>query len=349
MKALILGTLGKPLEEALKLSGVSYEVYTPEQLMIYVSESTSGYDRFFDARPELTEPVRLKAKDFDFVISRIGSGAEKGATILEHLTENMGLFGSQNADGIRICSNKLRTHLKLSQKGIRTPPTVWGNRIAHTGFVLKKLLDGLPAVGKTSLGSQGEGVFILESPLAANTTLQTLYKFDADILLQKFIKGVGFQDIRAIVVNGKVVSAMERSAPTGDFRANLSQGGSGRKIDLSTDDKALAVSAADAVGLSGFCGVDLLKDKDGKTYVVETNSNPGDLICTITGYNHFLPLVEFCKSKGRKSEQKQELPNSQEKGVSVNTLARNSNPFWSEADEFIYQEKQKLNLSRMPR
>lgn len=306
MKALILGTLDKSLEEALKLSGVSYEVYKPEQLMIYVSESTSGYDRFFDARSELPEPVRLKAKDFDFVISRIGSGAEKGATILEHLTENMGLFGSQNADGIRICSNKLRTHLKLSQKGIRTPPTVWGNRIAHTDFVFKKLLDSLPAVGKTSLGSQGEGVFILESPLAANTTLQTLYKFDADILLQKFIKGVGFQDVRAIVVNGKVVSAMERSAPTGDFRANLSQGGSGRKIELSTDDKELAVAAADAVGLSSFCGVDLLKDKEGKTYVVETNSNPGSLICTVTGFNHFVPLVEYCKAKGKKVGTKNE-------------------------------------------
>jgi len=349
MKALILGTLGKPLEEALKMANMSYEVFKPEQLMIYVSESTSGYDRFFDARSELPEPLRLKAKDFDFVISRIGSGAEKGATILEHLTENMGLFGSQNADGIRICSNKLRTHLKLSQKGIRTPPTVWGNRIAHTSFVLQKLLNGLLAVGKTSLGSQGEGVFILESPLAANTTLQTLYKFDADILLQKFIKGAGFQDIRAIVVNGKVVSSMERSAPTGDFRANLSQGGIGRKIELSIEDKTLAVAAAEAVGLNGFCGVDLLKDKDGKTFVVETNSNPGDLICSITGFNHFIPLVEFCKSKGKKSEIKQELPNNNDRAVLLNNSTQSDNKFWSETDEYVYQAKQRLNPTHTTR
>ncbi|WP_157588305.1 ATP-grasp domain-containing protein [Spirosoma arboris] len=73
-------------------------------------------------------------------------------------------------------------------------------------------------------------------------------------------------NIRAIVIGNEVVSAMERTASQGDFRANLSKGGYGRTIDLSAEETNICIKAAKAVGLE-FAGVDLIREKMGHTYV----------------------------------------------------------------------------------
>jgi ribosomal protein S6--L-glutamate ligase len=116
--------------------------------------------------------------------------------------------------------------------------------------------------------------------------------------LQKFVDA-GSKDIRAIVVGDKVVVAMERTGKK-DFRANISQGGTGRKITLSLEDQAICVRASKAVGLE-FSGVDILKDSDGRTYVIEVNGNPGSQIIGITGHNYFIDLVEMVESTQGKS------------------------------------------------
>lgn len=89
-------------------------------------------------------------------------------------------------------------------------------------------------VAKQLTGSQGTGVSILETPLSANTTLESFHRGNIPVKLQRFIKAatnsVGqATDIRAIVIGDRVVCAMERTANGGDFRANLSRGGSGRQ------------------------------------------------------------------------------------------------------------------------
>ena len=49
---------------------------------------------------------------------------------------------------------------------------------------------------------------------------------------------------------------MERTAPEGDFRANLHLGGDGREVILSNEEKNIAIKAANTLGL-GIAGVDL--------------------------------------------------------------------------------------------
>lgn len=72
----------------------------PDKLYLYVSENENGYDRIYDAREELSEPNRLKAKTFKAVISRLGAGLDYGSTILQHLTENLAIYFPQTADGL---------------------------------------------------------------------------------------------------------------------------------------------------------------------------------------------------------------------------------------------------------
>jgi ribosomal protein S6--L-glutamate ligase len=173
----------------------------------------------------------------------------------------------------------------------------------------KKYIDkagGLPVVAKQLTGSQGAGVSILETPLAANTTMESFYKASIPVKLQRFVKAHNSSDgkptdIRAIVVGDRVVSAMERTASQGDFRANLSKGGQGRSISLTDAETEMCIKAAKAVGLE-FAGVDLIREKMGQTYITEVNGNPGTGIIEITGKNHFADLVKFIETKSKKNE-----------------------------------------------
>jgi ribosomal protein S6--L-glutamate ligase len=299
MNILILST-GRPsrhLVKAIEDKGHTYETHDPRNLYLLVSENENGYDRLYNGSGELDKPERIKAKSIDAVISRIGADLVHGAAILRHLTENLGIYGTQRAGGLELAGNKLKTTQKLSSAGIRVPATVYAKNPVHIDFLIQKV-GGLPAVGKLLQGSQGKGVFILETPIAANTALESLYKLDVGLKLQKFIDA-GSKDIRAIVVKDKVVVAMERTGKK-DFRANISQGGAGRKITLSLEDEEICVRASRAVGLK-FSGVDILKDSDGRTYVIEVNGNPGSQIIAITGYNYFIDLVEMVESNRGKN------------------------------------------------
>lgn len=178
-------------------------------------------------------------------------------------------------------------------------------RANHVAFAIEKV-GGLPVVAKQLTGSQGAGVSILETPLAANTTMESFHKASIPVKLQRFVKAHNSSsgnptDIRAIVVGNKVVSAMERTASQGDFRANLSKGGNGRSITLSESETGMCVNAAKAVGLE-FAGVDLIREKMGQTYITEVNGNPGTGIIDVTGQNYFNDLIKHIETRAKKNE-----------------------------------------------
>ncbi|QHV98278.1 ATP-grasp domain-containing protein [Spirosoma endbachense] len=298
MHILTLGTAGKYLLEAAKETDCTLQAYEPLDLYLYISENVSGYDRIYDGNPELEKPQRLKIKDYDFIIPRLSGQLEHKTVVLEHLNNNLGIYSPQKGEPLRTASNKIQTTLRLSQAGLKTPKTVWSKAPAHVQYIIEDLMDGLPVVVKSVYGSQGSGVSILETKLSANTTLESFYKHEINVKLQRYIDG-NFTDIRAIVVGDEVVTAMERTANKGDFRANLSKSGSGRKLVLSKEDQQLCIDASKAVGLE-YSGVDLMKDKEGISYVIEVNGNPGTKIIDITGINFFKNLIEYCiKEKKR--------------------------------------------------
>ena len=290
MNILVLatGNPSKSLTDAITDAGHSFTHLKPKDLYLLVSDSTNGYDRVFVANPEREVPARLLLKNFDAIITRLGSDLPYSTAVLLHLNENLGIYCPQSAEGIMTASNKMKTTQKLSSNGLRVPKTIFAKKPTHVEFLVNKI-GGLPGVAKTLSGSGGKGVFILRDAEQTNTSLEAIYNLDIDLLLQSFIDS-GATDVRAVVVGGEVVAAMERTGSR-DFRANLSQiGGQGRKIELSQEDKDICVRASKAVGLE-FSGVDIIKDKDGKTYVIEVNSNLGERSIKITGVNWFKNLV----------------------------------------------------------
>ena len=93
------------------------------------------------------------------------------------------------------------------------------------------------------------------------------------LIFQKFIAQSRGRDIRAFVVDGKVIAAMERRAGGDDFKANISQGGSGLEIELDEIATDLSIQSAEALDLQ-VAGIDLLYDENGYT-ICEANSFPG--------------------------------------------------------------------------
>jgi ribosomal protein S6--L-glutamate ligase len=295
MKVLILSTAEPSRHLVAALKGHEYERRNPDDLYLYVSESVNGYDRIYTGRPDLATPDRLKAREFDAVISRLGGNLNFGATILQHLNENLGIYSTQSASGLLLAQDKMKTVMRLSAAGIRVPLTMFAKNASHVEFIMNKL-GGLPVIAKLLKGSQGLGVMICKDQEQTNTMLESFWGQSIDIMLQRFIDAEK-KDVRAIVVGDKVVVAMQRTGVK-DFRANISQGGNGQKIALSADQERMCVQSAKALGLD-FAGVDLMTDKDGKSYIIEVNGNPGTKIIDITGHNYFVDLVGHVAGKVR--------------------------------------------------
>lgn len=307
MKLLLLctGIPSKHLTKAITDAGHNYEVHDPRNLYLFISEKVNGYDRIFNGSPDLESPTRLFATSFDAIVSRIGADLPLCVSILRHLNENLAIYSPQTAIGLLVAHDKLWTSQTLSAANVRTPLTVFAVRSNHVAFAIEKA-GGLPVVAKQLTGSQGAGVSILETPLAANTTMESFHKANIPVKLQRFVKahnssGGNPTDIRAIVVGDKVVSAMERTASQGDFRANLSKGGNGRSITLSESESDMCVKASKAVGLE-FAGVDLIREKMGQTYVTEVNGNPGTGIIDVTSKNYFKDLIKYIEIRTKKNE-----------------------------------------------
>ena len=80
------------------------------------------------------------------------------------------------------------------------------------------------------------------------------------------------RDIRVFVVDGKVMGAIYRVAPSGQWITNLARGGRAEPCPITAELQDLAISASRAVG-AVYCGVDLLETDAGLT-VIEVNATP---------------------------------------------------------------------------
>jgi ribosomal protein S6--L-glutamate ligase len=82
------------------------------------------------------------------------------------------------------------------------------------------------------------------------------------------------RDVRVFVLGGRVLGAIERLAPNGQWRTNVSLGGTARPLELPEAWEEMALRAATAIGAE-YAGVDLLPSRDGTVFVLEVNGIPG--------------------------------------------------------------------------
>ena len=272
----------------------------PGKVLMYISEHEKGYDRFYYG-DEGDEPDRITAKSLDCVINRIGSNTEYAASVLRFMTENLGVYCPNNAWGLILAANKAWTLQRLSSCGIKVPRTIVGESPVYIEWIVNKI-GSLPIVIKTNHGSKGKTVAIVDTKRSANSMFEFVYNSGLKVLIEEYIESDS-SDYRVWVVGDRVAVAMKRtSMDKNDFKANISRGAKGEKVELSQEDQDLCVKAAHSIGLR-VAGVDLMKSKvTGKSYIIEINSNPGIKIINITGHNVFEDVIKYCEENYKNNE-----------------------------------------------
>ncbi len=210
--------------------------------------------------------------DFDAVIPRIGASVTFYGTAIVRQFEMMNVYSVNESVAITRSRDKLRSLQLLSRKGVGMPTTAFAHSVKDVDSVIAEV-GGAPLVIKLLEGTQGKGVVLAETQKAAESVIQAFMRVKANILVQEFIKESSGSDLRCLVVGGKVIAAMERTAPPGEFRSNLHRGGSAQLVKLSPAERRTAIKAATAMGLN-VCGVDILRSDRGPL-VMEVNSSPG--------------------------------------------------------------------------
>ncbi len=215
---------------------------------------------------------KRRLEDFDAVIPRIGASITfYGLAVLRQF-EVMGVYPMNESVAIGRSRDKLRCLQLLARRGINLPVTAYTNDPKQAEDIID-LVGGAPVVIKLLEGTQGIGVVLGETVKSAKSVIEAFHGANVNILVQQFIKEADSTDIRALVIGDRVVAAMKRQGPPGEFRSNLHRGGLGERVRITPEEREMAVKAARTLGLN-VCGVDMLRAKNGPL-VVELNSSPG--------------------------------------------------------------------------
>ncbi|MEY4110583.1 MAG: hypothetical protein RLZZ46_938 [Bacteroidota bacterium] len=206
------------------------------------------------------------------VIPRIGASVTfYGAAVVRQF-EMMKIFSAVESQALVRSRDKLRSLQILARAGIGMPKTAFASESGYVDNLIQQV-GGTPVVIKLLEGTQGLGVILAETQKSAKSVIEAFMNIDANILVQEFIKEANGADVRAFVVDGRIVGAMKRQGAPGEFRSNLHRGGYARVIELSQAEKQTAIKAAKKLGL-GIAGVDMLQSERGPV-VLEVNSSPG--------------------------------------------------------------------------
>ena len=185
-----------------------------------------------------------------------------------HRLEDRGIRVINSPRAIERTVDKFWTSTLLEQCGIPTPETVVCDDPEEAIAAYRTLGD---VIVKPLFGSMGLGMVRVSDEEMAFRVFRTIEQIRGVYYVQRTVDHDG-TDIRAFVLGGRVIAAIERRAS--GWRTNLARGGTARSLSLSEQLSALAVRAAAAVG-ADYAGVDLLTGRDGTTYVLEVNGIPG--------------------------------------------------------------------------
>lgn len=223
------------------------------------------------SRPSLFfEDERLDG--IDAVVGRIGpTFTPMGAAIMQQF-EYAGAYVSPSADGLLLARDKWRAQAALVAAGVAMPKAAMINDLEQLDELAERLGD-YPLVIKLLESTHGSGVILVRDRKGGRSTLDAFAGLNKGVLVQEYIAESKGQDIRAIVCGQKVVAAMQRTPPPGEFRSNLHRGGSANVVKLSKKEEEVAVLAAQTVGLD-IAGVDILRSHRGPL-VMEVNASPG--------------------------------------------------------------------------
>jgi ribosomal protein S6--L-glutamate ligase len=247
------------LVEAARARGVPVRVIDPVQVELGLGDEPQVYWR------------RRPFPRTDVVIPRIAPSIHQyGLTVVSQL-ELMGVPVLNGAYGIGTSRNKMRSLQILAAAGIRVPRTVMASDPSGLKEMVR-LVGGVPVLVKLLSTSDKSGVMLCESLQSLEAALEAILGLGQNIVVQQYVRGAKGQDLRVLVVAGRVVAAMRRTPAAGRFARNLRRGAQFERAEPAAPYERAAVEAARVLRLEA-CAVDML-DVKGRPLVFEVNSSP---------------------------------------------------------------------------
>lgn len=240
---------------------------------------------------------------YDAVIPRIGASITfYGAAVVRQL-EMMNVFCVNDSVAITRARDKLRSLQLLSKKGIGLPITGFAHSVDEIKDLIK-MVGGPPLIVKFLEGTQGIGVVLVETSKAARSVIEAFLGLKVNILVQEYIKEAAGADIRCFVVGGDVVAAMKRQAKSPEeFRSNLHRGGEATAVEITEEERSMAIRAAHILGLN-VAGVDIVRSDRGPL-IIEVNASPGiEGIEKATGKDVAGMIIQFIEDNTETEKQR---------------------------------------------
>ncbi len=201
---------------------------------------------------------------------------DKDVLLARHL-EKMGYRVFNSSSAIKYCDHKGLMHLTLSNNKINMPRTILSPMIFDSSLNNKDYLIkcyetfGESVIVKEAMGSFGMQVYLINNREDFISKVNELNNKNSDFIIQENIRSSFGRDIRVNIIGDKVIGAMLRESEV-DFRANITQGGKGKLIELTKEQEELALKAHKVLCLD-FSGVDLLFGENDEPLLCEVNSN----------------------------------------------------------------------------
>lgn len=303
----------KNLEEAVKDTEVEIFPFVAEEV------SYKAKDNKIEFNDSKNKYKIDKQSNIDtIVIVRLGAQDSEECMELIKELQDWGLFVINPIQYAKRASNKYTSSVLLERYEIPQPrfALLQKNDIEEGEESLKKKLNLIyddlgqdekedkkkEYVVKILDGHGGTGVFMVTGKTILSV-LQTIFAIDPEreLLLQRKEEADG-GDIRVHVLTMRteqhILAAMKRVKISGDFRSNVSLGASAESVELTEEQKEIALKVAQVSGMP-WCAVDimpLVKDSNpeiGDNVVLEYNASPGtDGISEVIGENFMKILLD---------------------------------------------------------
>lgn len=235
-------------------------------------------------------------RDKTIIVARRGVMFHKYSQNLMTRLEKYRFCFLNEIEAIRTCEDKYLTMLELIEAKLPIPKSSLVPTEDMIDFAHQKIGGEWPVVCKALSGTQGVGVFVINDYKSLKSTLQTIWGLGSgtEIMLQEYIESD--HDVRIHVLGDKVLAAMKRSVVENDFRSNVHLGAETSKYKVPKDIEKLAIKAAKALKC-GWCGVDIMFDKEGNPYVLEVNSSAGtDGVESVNDINIVEHVIKYLKN-----------------------------------------------------
>ncbi|MGN2368477.1 D-alanine--D-alanine ligase [Clostridium cagae] len=224
------------------------------------------------------EDIINKVKGIDFALLALhGQFGEDGTvqSVLQTLEIPYSGCGPLSSS---MCMDKDISKSILKAANIRTAP--WINLRRNDKINYEKIEEmGYPVVVKPTHGGSSVATFIIKEEKDIKNAVTEAFKWDSEVIIEKFIKG---DEITCPVFGDKMlpVVAIKPKAEFFDFTAKYADGGSDEFVtefpkELHEEVEEMALATYKALKCEVYSRVDMIVTEDKVPYILEVNTLPG--------------------------------------------------------------------------